>query len=371
VPEPANSADVLKSLCAALHSVQGNATVCRDLWRLDLKTWEWEELKMRGGPSARSGHRMLCHQGTIWMFGGYYDAGDTMPKYYCDLWAFNPAELTWSPVGDMRAKWPKPRSGFQWVAFEGYLVLHGGYSKSVDDNDKELEHGVAMEDTWCWHLTEQKWERKNKAGMAPSKRASFAMALHKNRAILFGGTADEEAKGGEVLVSSFFNDLYQLNLSQWRWYPVAMRPQKGGAGALLEGSMSTFVIPRSQHSCAPAAVADAEKLQARLGRVVTDEEAAKIAAATRIQAHYRGHVVRKAMKLYRIGGMISEVLYSPAAYGVDLSSQNSPKPRARINANMCVVKNTLWLFGGIVEIGDQEVRGCQLCVSYDCEWSHT
>jgi hypothetical protein len=50
-----------------------------------------------------------------------------------------------------------------------------------------------------------------------------------------------------------------------------------------------------------------------------------------------------------------QVLYSPAAYGVDLSSQNAPKPRARINANMCVVKNTLWLFGGIVEIGDKEV----------------
>lgn len=52
---------------------------------------------------------------------------------------------------------------------------------------------------------------------------------------------------------------------------------------------------------------------------------------------------------------VAQVLYSPAAYGVDLSSQNAPKPRARINANMCVVKNTLWLFGGIVEIGDKEV----------------
>lgn len=97
------------------------------------------------------------------------------------------------------------------------------------------------------------------------------------------------------------------------------------------------------------------KLKARVGTTVSDEDAKQIAAATRIQAHYRGHVVRQAMKLYRIGGKISEVLYSPAAYGVDLSSQNVPKPRARINANICVVKNKLWLFGGIVEIGDREV----------------
>jgi hypothetical protein len=49
------------------------------------------------------------------------------------------------------------------------------------------------------------------------------MVLHKNKAIMFGGATDEEAKKGEVLVSSFFNDLYQLNLVQGRWYPVAFR----------------------------------------------------------------------------------------------------------------------------------------------------
>lgn len=97
------------------------------------------------------------------------------------------------------------------------------------------------------------------------------------------------------------------------------------------------------------------KLKSRVGTTMSADEAKKIAAATRIQAHYRGHVVRKAMRLYRIGGTISEVLYSPAAYGVDLTSRNAPKPRARINANVCVVKNTMWLFGGIVEIGDREV----------------
>lgn len=79
------------------------------------------------------------------------------------------------------------------------------------------------------------WEKKAKAGMAPSKRASFAMVKQKNCAILFGGAADEEAKGGEVLVSSFFNDLYQLNLEQWRWYPVVMRVKQQEAGAAPPG----------------------------------------------------------------------------------------------------------------------------------------
>lgn len=128
----------------------------RDLWRLDLNTWEWEELSVKGGPTARSGHRMLSHQNTIYMFGGYYDAGDTLPKYYRDLWAFDPSALKWTSLGDMNGRWPSARSGYQWVAHGDELVLHGGYSKQVDEDDNDMQHGVAMDDTWCWHIPTSK-----------------------------------------------------------------------------------------------------------------------------------------------------------------------------------------------------------------------
>ncbi len=38
------------------------------------------------------------------------------------------------------------------------------------------------------------WERVKKAGMAPTPRSSFSMAVHKGRAFLFGGASDNEAK---------------------------------------------------------------------------------------------------------------------------------------------------------------------------------
>ena len=47
---------------------------------------------------------------------------------------------------------------------------------------------------------------------------------------------------------------------------------------------------------------------------------------------------------------MSELLYSPATYGVDFSSKSMLKPRARQAPMMAVVKNTLWLLGGIVEV---------------------
>lgn len=58
----------------------------------------------------------------------------------------------------------------------------------------------------------------------------------------------------------------------------------------------------------------------------------------------------QAYKAYQLGGKVSELLYSPALYGIDLSAQNMPKPRARCSPMLAVVGNTLWLFGGTVEV---------------------
>ena len=38
------------------------------------------------------------------------------------------------------------------------------------------------------------WERLKRAGMAPGPRASFGMAAHRTRAILFGGITDQRGK---------------------------------------------------------------------------------------------------------------------------------------------------------------------------------
>lgn len=58
----------------------------------------------------------------------------------------------------------------------------------------------------------------------------------------------------------------------------------------------------------------------------------------------------QAYTTYKLGGKLSEMLYSPATYGVDFSGKHLPRPKARANANLAVVGNTLWLMGGIVEV---------------------
>ena len=52
------------------------------------------------------------------------------------------------------------------------------------------------------------------------------------------------------------------------------------------------------------------------GKVVSGNfniKTAEVRAAVKIQAHYRGYTVRKAYKLYRLGGQVSELLYSPGS----------------------------------------------------------
>eukprot|EP00958_Prasinococcus_capsulatus_P016544 scaffold1832_cov362-Prasinococcus_capsulatus_cf.AAC.5 len=84
-----------------------------------------------------------------------------------------------------------------------------------------------------------------------------------------------------------------------------------------------------------------------------EQKSAMGKAATCIQSRYRGYAVRKAYKLYRIGGVVSELLYSPSSG--ERPPKNQPKPRGRINAHVAVSGNTMWMYGGLVEIGDQEI----------------
>jgi hypothetical protein len=76
-------------------------------------------------------------------------------------------------------------------------------------------------------------------------------------------------------------------------------------------------------------------------------------AATRIQAAFRGYAVRKVYKIYKIGGVVNEMLYAPALGFAP--PRGAPAPFGRIAAAAAVVGNALWMYGGMVEFGDNEV----------------
>lgn len=50
------------------------------------------------------------------------------------------------------------------------------------------------------------------------------------------------------------------------------------------------------------------------------------------------------------------MIYSPATFGLDTSTTGDEiRPRGRILPGMVIIKNTLYLFGGTVEVFDKEI----------------
>jgi len=315
----------------------------RDAWRFDTENNVWEQMPTKNGPSARSGHRMAVHGKRAIMFGGFYDTGNAEVKYFNDVWEFNLETHEWKCrcVGGEGAIGPSPRSACHVAVIDDEFILYGGYCKNVEVGEKAEdinERGMTFDDTWKLDLKTWRWERLKKLGLAPSARAGAVSALHalKKRMVLFGGVVDHEIKRGDVIVSEFFTDAYNLNLEAKKWFPVT-----------LYGDDKT-----KTHKA--GSVEEAERV-AR-GEVVNENfniRSELVRAAIKIQSHYRGYVVRKAYKLYKVGGVVSELLYSPGSG--EAPPKSLPRPRGRINAAIAIQGNILYMFGGVIELGDVEV----------------
>eukprot|EP00890_Picochlorum_soloecismus_P001177 jgi/Picsp_1/205/NSC_00204-R1_protein len=317
-----------------------------DLWRIDLSTFIWEQIPFKGpgqSPSPRSGHRMVTFKNLAILFGGFYDAGRET-RYYNDLWVLDLDSLKWESKG---SGGPSPRGGCQIAlhAEKSTLYVIGGYSTKPKDKfatpgpnkskDDEDERGISHDDIWALDLLSWKWEKVRKVGMAPTPRTSFGLAVQtsKAKAIMFGGVFDMEG-AGDRMYSELFNEAYQFNMSLRRWFPLTVRPSKFKEKQTVEA---------------------AESIDSALSRAARDKNTAVSKAATIIQAAFRGYTVRKAYQTYKVGGKVSELLYSPATYGIDWDSKDFIRPRARSAPSLLVLKNTLWLFGGMVEIGHTDV----------------
>ena len=76
---------------AAVHRICSGQVV------LDLASWSWEPVAAKGGPSARSGHRMAVVRDRLLVFGGFFDNLREV-KYYNDLHMFDLKLYKWTKI---------------------------------------------------------------------------------------------------------------------------------------------------------------------------------------------------------------------------------------------------------------------------------
>ncbi|KAK6442894.1 Kelch repeat-containing protein 3 [Oleoguttula sp. CCFEE 5521] len=326
---------------------QGTFYHYNDFWRLEPSTREWSKIDTKGGPPARSGHRMVGYKNYIVIFGGFQDTSQTT-KYLPDLWLYDTQNFKWlQPTLPPASPKPDARSSFSLLPHDTGAVLYGGYSrvKATASTSKSSKSGKGSssnstrvvlkpflhQDTWILRITPPaseappntpptvRWERRKKPVNTPAPaRAGVTMAHHKGRGILFGGVHDVE-ESEEGIESEFFNQLFAWNIDRNRFFPLALR--RGRAAGAKKG---------------PAV--------AKRGRGKADEE----------------ELLRNLAMIEGKGDELTaaSVLGMTADADEEVKAIEKPTlwefPHPRFNAQLAVLDDTLFIYGGTFEKGDRE-----------------
>ncbi|KAK8657784.1 hypothetical protein V6N13_036007 [Hibiscus sabdariffa] len=327
----------------------------KDFWMLDLKTNQWEQLNLKGCPSPRSGHRMVLYKHKIIVFGGFYDTLREV-RYYNDLHIFDLDEFKWQEIKPkLGSMWPSARSGFQFFVYQDQIYLYGGYYKEVSsDKSSSSEKGIVHADMWSLDPKTWEWNKVKKSGMPPSARAGFSMCVHKKRAMLFGGVVDMEMQG-DVMMSLFLNELYGFQLDNHRWYPLELRKEKSTKvkskkDSAQEPSGSDYNDKVNATEAEASGMGDKDQMseydeEAGDEGNNIDEMSGNMVANMKIDDD---RSIKSASKPQQSK---SKTIYSYQ----DSVSPEVVKPCGRINACMVVGKDTLYIYGGMMEVKDQEI----------------
>jgi len=328
---------------------QGTFYHYNDFWRLEPSTREWTKLEGKGGPPARSGHRMTYFKNYTVLFGGFQDTSQ-QTKYLNDIWLYDTQRFTWhQPALPPASGKPDARSSFSFLPHESGAVLYGGYSrvKVTAASTRATKGGgkgaskvtmkpVVHQDTWFLRITPPpadapvntlptvRWERRKRPVNSPNPpRAGATMAHHKGRGICFGGVHDVE-ESDEGIDSEFFNLLYAYNIDRNRFFQLSLRRPRTSAKKV-------------------AAAAE----RSRRGRGKADEE-----ELLRNLAFIEGK------------GSVDADGPDPAQPATDEDEEDKPEkiekptmwemPHPRFNAQLTVQEDTLYVYGGTFEKGDRE-----------------
>ncbi|GER25523.1 kelch repeat-containing family protein [Striga asiatica] len=315
----------------------------KDFWVLDLKTNQWEQLNYKGCPSPRSGHRMVLYKHKIVIFGGFYDTLREV-RYFNDLHVFDLDQFKWLEIKPRPGcMWPSPRSGFQFVVHQDEIYLYGGYSKELTSSDKKVsEKGIVHSDMWCLDPRTWEWNKVKKSGMPPGPRAGFSMAVHKKRALLFGGVVDMEMEG-DLMMSLFLNEIYGFQLDNHRWYPLELRKDKVTKEKLKKASdgMGSDMNHDIRKPLMQNAVSSDDDETSDNDDADIDNDIKDISVNMNINVTVTDRE-------------------KGSGSGKKFAVQNSVlpeivKPCGRINSCMAVGKDTLYIYGGMMEIKDREI----------------
>ena len=441
----------------------------RDLWKFDIQSNTWTELRSSKGesppPSARSGHRAIIYQQYMLLFGGFFEStkGDSI-QFYNDIHVYDIVNHNWKEIKFSKlARLPPPRSacnlGLSLSSFsssssgndngsnednikvkEDVLVVYGGYSKvkNVTTTNHQIEQhhqkgggsssasnmrksssseGIVHVDTWILPLkyiinsvtssssssrssiplsSSASWERIPRKGEYPSTRAGTTSVMlsssqqssltntnnnkyNNNCMIVFGGVIDNEGDH-HITESIFYNDLFIFDMDCKRWMSVQLLKDdrakqdeedvnnvndttvvveedstneevKSNGFGLTELRQDMFAFTDGEGNIVFENI-DGIVLNEEEGdddEVEMDKGLASCSLSTTSEIPDASTKTRKLKGKKGKGKKVDLKKLPPVLPKI----RDTPLPR--INCASIIRNNTLYIYGGLVEVGDREV----------------
>ncbi|KAJ3432102.1 protein tag-52-related [Anaeramoeba flamelloides] len=168
-----------------------------DLYTLDLDTWTWTLLNVKGKkPIARSNHTLNLIDGCFYLFGG-----ENNDKIFGDLYFLDIKNLIWKNISTQNKNKPSARYGHSSSLYKNQIWIFGGQNKK----------GKCLNDLYCLDLQTNKliWKKikiVNGNSYPPIRKLHTCTVINSNLMIL-GGVKD----------SLPLNDVWNFDLKHNIW----------------------------------------------------------------------------------------------------------------------------------------------------------
>jgi len=323
----------------------------KDLWCYHFTSKRWEKVSAAGGPSARSGHRMVVYKNFLIVFGGFHDNLRDC-KYYNDLYSFDLDNRIWKKLETIGSE-PSPRSACQmFLTADGRIGVYAGFCKQ---QVKKVEKGITHTDMFLLSpdkhdatFSKWRWQTVKQVGNRPSMRTGLCNAVGKDRIYMFGGVQDEEKEGedddsDDEGSGNFFNDLYSVQLEGERatWHLIQLTGKKAAA---IEKKKRRRADGKEEDDEAGEDGDETEEVE-KMEAMVLDE--AEKGGPTTLTVESGA---------FTISSTVGTEENKEAGASVDSEAEKDVfKPSPRFSSGLVFKSNQLYLFGGIWEDGDKDL----------------
>ena len=187
-------------------SSTGSFVCSNQLFILDLVRMKWSLPIFEGvAPRGRYNHTSAAVGDEVFIFGGRGDGKVLRDMHVLEI----SRSLKWKRA--QRGNAPAARHGHSCDVFAGNLYFFGG-------------HGLDsfFGDLYTFETRTGTWKSLDSAGPAPSPRAFHASTISGSLLIIHGGMQaipkiEDLKKSGEIIASSFLDDLRVLDIERWTW----------------------------------------------------------------------------------------------------------------------------------------------------------